>query len=108
MRKDYRRRFRANLAKELPRIPCVASVEDYFERSATPAGAWENSTSATSLVERYPAEIDTGGASLVGMDPETAYRVTKMKHPGTGRNKDRTTIIYNPYITVRGIPEECL
>ena len=29
-----------------------------------------------------------------------------MRHPSTGRNKDRTTIIYNPHIAVRGIPEE--
>ena len=57
-------------------------------------------------VDRYPAEIDTGGASLEGMDPEAAYRVTKMRHPGTGRNKDITSVIYNPHITVRGIPEE--
>ena len=26
---DYRQRFRANLAKQLPRIPCVKSVEHY-------------------------------------------------------------------------------
>ena len=57
-------------------------------------------------VVRYPAEIDTDGVSLEGMDPETAYRVTKMRHPGTGRNKDITTVIYNPHITVRDIPEE--
>ena len=30
----------------------------------------------------------------------------KMKHPGTGRNKDRTQIIYNDYITIQNIPEE--
>ena len=29
-----------------------------------------------------------------------------MRHPGSGRNKDITTIIYNPHITVRGIPVE--
>ena len=30
----------------------------------------------------------------------------KMRHPGSGNNKDRSTVIYNPNITVRGIPEE--
>ena len=40
------------------------------------------------------------------MDSEAAYRVTKMKYPGTGRNKDRTAVVYNRHITVRGIPEE--
>ena len=100
---DYRERFRANLAKELPRIPCVASVEDYraFRDAGRRLGELHVGYES---VDCYPAEIDTGGASLERMDPEIAYRVTKMRHPGTGRNKDRTTIIYNPHIAVRGIP----
>ena len=102
---DYRQRFRANLAKELPRIPCVKSVEDY--RAFCDAGQRLGELHiGYESVDRYPADIDTGGKSLEGIDPETAYRVTKMRHPGTGRNKDRTTIIYNPHIAVRGIPEE--
>ena len=102
---DYRERFRANLAKELPRIPCVASVEDYraFRDAGRRLGELHVGYES---VDRYPAEIDTGGVNLDGMAPEAAYRVTKMKHPGTGRNKDRTTVIYNRHITVRGIPEE--
>ena len=100
----YRERFRANLTKELPRIPCVASVEDYraFRNAGQRLGELHVGYES---VDRYPAEIDTGGASLEGMDPEVAYRVTKMRHPGTGRKKDITTVIYNPHITVRGIPE---
>ena len=102
---DYRERFRANLTKELPRIPCVASVEDY--RAFRDSGRLLSELHVGyESVDRYPAEIDTGGVSLEGMDPETAYRVTKMRHLGTGRNKDITTVIYNPHITVRGIPEE--
>ena len=102
---DYRQRFRANLAKELPRIPCVASVVDYraFRDAGRRLGELHVGYES---VDRFPAEIDTGGASLDGMDPEAAYRVTKMRHPGTGRNKDRTTVIYNRHIAVRGIPEE--
>ncbi len=102
---DYRERFRANLTKELPRIPCVASVEDY--RTFRDAGQHLGELHVGyESVDRYPADIDTGGASLEGMDLETAYRVTKMRHPGTGRNKDITTVIYNRHITVRGIPNE--
>ena len=102
---DYRERFRANLTKELPRIPCVASVEDYraFRDAGERLGKLHVGYES---VDRHPADIDTGGASLEGMDPETAYRVTKMRHPGTGRNKDVTTVIYNSHITVRGIPTE--
>ena len=102
---DYRERFRANLAKELPRIPCVASFEDY--RAFRDAGRRLGDLHVGyESVDCYPAEIDTGGVSLERMAPETAYRVTKMRHPGTGRKKDITTVIYNRHITVRGIPEE--
>lgn len=102
---DYRERYRANLTKELPRIPCVASVEDYraFRDAGQRLGELHVGYES---VTPYPAEIDAGGVSLEGMDAETAYRVTRMKHPGRGRTKDRTTIIYNRHITVRGIPEE--
>ena len=35
------------------------------------------------------------------------FRVGKpMRHPGSGRAKDRTRVRYNDYITVSGIPEE--
>ena len=30
--------------------------------------------------------------------------MVKIRHPGSSRNKDRSTIIYNPHITVRDIP----
>ena len=101
---DYRERFRANLAKELPRIPCVKSVEDYraFRDAGRRLGELHLGYES---VEPNPAEIDTGGVSLDSMAPETAYRVTKMKHPGTGRNKDRSTVRYNEHITIRGVPE---
>ena len=28
-----------------------------------------------------------------------------MRHPGTGKNKDRSTVIYNRHITIRDIPD---
>ena len=100
---DYRSRFRANLAKELPRIPCVKPVEDYraFRDAGKRLGelhvGYED-------VDPHPVTIDTGGKLLME-DPEVAYRITKMKHPGSGRNKDQATVIYNDYITIRDIPE---
>ena len=100
---DYRNRFRANLAKELPRVPCVKPVEDFrtFRDAGRRLGelhvGYEN-------IDPYPATIDTGGKLLIE-EPETAYRVAKMKHPGSGRNKDRSTVIYNAHVTIRDIPE---
>ncbi len=101
---DYRTRFAANLAKDLPRIPCVTSVEDY--RALRDAGRRLGELHLHyEAVDPYPAtvEIDEGGMVT---DPETLYRVTKMRHPGSGKNKDLSTVIYNTHITIRDIPEE--
>ena len=100
---DYRNRFRANLAKDLPRVPCLKRVEDFrtFRDAGKRLGelhvGYEDA-------EPYPATIDTGG-ELILMAPEEAYRVQKMGHPGSGRNKKRSTVIYNAHITIRDIPE---
>jgi len=101
---DYRQRFRANLAKQLPRIPCVKPVEDYraFRDAGKQLGELHVGYES---VDPWPAMIDTGGNELPA-NPEAAYRVTKMRHPGAGRNKDRSTVIYNPHITIRNIPED--
>ena len=99
---DYRKRFSANLAKELPRIPCVKSVEDY--RNFRDAGKRLGELHVGyETVDPYPATIDTGGKLLLN-DSETTYRVTKMHHPGSGMNKDRSTVVYNSHITIRDIP----
>ncbi len=102
---DYRSRYRANLQKELPRIACVKSVEDY--RAFRDAGRRLGEIHVGyETVAPYPADIDTGGKSLTSMDAEQTYRVTKMKHAGSGQTKDLTTVIYNPHITIRNIPLE--
>ena len=100
---DYRGRFRFNLAKDLPRIPCVKLVEDY--RAFRDAGKRLGELHVGyETVEPYRVDIDTGG-QLLTIPAEEAYRVTKMRHPGSGKNKDRSTVIYNGHITVRNIPE---
>ncbi len=101
---DYRRRFRANLVKELPRIPLVGSAVDYrvFRDAGRRLGELHVGYES---VDPYPATIDTAGKQLIG-NPQEIYRVEKMRHPGTGRNRDRSTVIYNAHITIRDIPED--
>jgi hypothetical protein len=53
-------------------------------------------------VTPYPAKIETGNKVLGNDD----YRVEKMRFGKSGKEKDQTTIIYNPHITVTGIPLE--
>ncbi len=101
---DYRSRFRANLAKELPRIPCVKSVRDYraFRDAGRRLGELHVGYES---VDPYPgATLDLDG-KLPLEDPEAQYRVQKMKHPGRPGNRDRSTVLYNSRITIRDIPE---
>ena len=101
---DYRNRFRNNLTKELPRIPRVKDICDFraFRDAGKRLGELHVGYEA---VDPYPATIDTGGKSLVD-DLEATFRVTKMRHPGSGKNKDRSVVIYNAHITIRDIPDE--
>lgn len=107
---EYLSRFADNLSKELPRIPAVKQFTDFMAFSEAGRGLahWHLNYET---VECFPAKIElTGGATkLAALAPEQ-YRVVKMKHPKvkdpeTGKSvNDRSTVIYNEYITVTGIP----
>jgi len=98
---DYRSRFADNLGKELPRIPRVAFAADF----------WAFSRAGRALADlhlnydgqpMFPAQVE--GAS--GRLPPEAWRVEKMRFGKKGKEKDRSTILYNDRITVSGIPLE--
>lgn len=101
----YRERFADNLNKDLPRIPAVKDA----------AGFWAFCQAGRALadlhlnyetVDPYPLTIEVKG-KLAGSD----YRVEKMKFakkkdPETGKSvNDRTIVLYNSRITLKGIPE---
>ena len=97
---DYRTGYAANLSREAPRLPMVASLEDF--RVFVKAGeALSDLHVNYERVEPYPLEEDiTGKPDMLNM-----YRVTKkMKHPGKRGNLDESALVYNEYITLRGIP----
>ena len=101
---DYRARYRDNLAKDLPRIPCVNTVEEFraFRDAGKHLGELHVSYESVEPYSGVHLEIDSRTDT---MPMEQTYRVTKMRHPGTGRNKDRSTVIYNSHITISKIPE---
>ena len=102
---DYRERFQNNLAKGLPRIPFVKTVEGFraFRDAGQRLGRLHVGYES---VPPYPATIDAGGRDIESVpNPVSFFRVEKMKHPGRGKKKDRSTVIYNHNLTVRGIPE---
>ena len=94
---DYRERYAADLAKLLPRIPEVATVEAFHafaeagQRLLDLHIGYEDATP-------YPLEerIAPGGPE----GPER-HRVRKMRW-----GSDRSAIVYNEWITLAGIPDE--
>ncbi|HNX58146.1 MAG TPA: damage-inducible protein, partial [Spirochaetota bacterium] len=102
---DYRDRYADNLSKELPRIPRVKKAKDF----------WAFSKAGRDLaklhidyekVKPYPVEIQAAKGKLT----DEMYRVEKMRY---GKQKvagksvdDKTTLVYNDYITLKNIPLE--
>ncbi|WP_055127894.1 DEAD/DEAH box helicase [Pseudomonas mediterranea] len=93
---DYRERYADNLSKELPRIPAVKKTADFWAFSKA-GRALADLHLNYETVEPYPLTIEAKG-TLTAAD----YRVEKMKFAKKG---DKTTVIYNHRITLKGIPE---
>ncbi|MGL4396284.1 MAG: DEAD/DEAH box helicase [Hyphomicrobium sp.] len=93
---DYRERFADSLRKELPRIPRVKEVGDF----------WSFSKAGRDLARlhlNYETVPTYDGVKVSGGNKAADYRVEKMRY---GKDKDRTTLHYNDKITVTGIPLE--
>ncbi len=104
---DYRSRYADNLGKELPRIPAVKSFADFraFSQAGRDLAHWHLNYET---MDCYPGvTVDEAQSAAV---TDSRYRVTKMKFartkdPATGKTvPDKTTVIYNEYITLRDIP----
>lgn len=98
---DYRTRYADNLTKELPRIPCVKKVDDFwaFSKAGRDLAHWHLNYET---VEPYKAKLDLGGKSLKQLEDKNFY-VTKMKFP---KKDQKDTVVYNNSITIREIPLE--
>jgi predicted helicase len=106
---DYRTRYADNLSKELPRIPAVKTFADFraFSQAGRDLAHWHLNYET---VICHPAVTIEQTASA-STDPERRYRVTKMKFGKTkdasGKSvNDKTTVIYNDFITLKNIPLE--
>ncbi len=100
---DFREAYEDNLVKERPRIPMVKSVED-FDAFVKAGRELADLHLNYESVEQYPLEE-------VCTRPEVAsgelYRVVKMTFPKGQAVKDRpSSIIYNSFIVLNGIPDE--
>ncbi|WP_330169318.1 DEAD/DEAH box helicase [Bartonella grahamii] len=103
---DYRARYVHNLSKELPRIPTVKKVEDF----------WAFVTAGRKLgdlhmnyeeVEPYPVTYKQGDPrTWMISDEKSFYRIEAMKFAGKRGAIDKSTVIYNAHITIQNIPLE--
>ena len=100
---DYRTKYANNLSKELPRIPRVATYEDFkaFSRAGRILADWHVN------FEKQPRYKGV----TVKMREGNTFRVTQMKWgkiAGKTGNaaKDKTRLIYNEDITIENIPLE--
>lgn len=98
---DYLERYADSLLKELPRIPCMKTVADFWAFSKAGRKLADLHINYET-VEKHPLQIEVGGLLLTDAD----YRVEKMRYGKNGKDKDLTTLIYNDNITVKGIPLE--
>ena len=101
---EYKARYADNLSKQLPRIPCVKTAKDFWAFSKAGRDLAELHINYET-VEPYPVEFESG---KMFMDDYTDadYRVVKMKFGKDGKAVDKTTVIYNPKITMTNIPLE--
>lgn len=100
---EYVQRFHRNLVKESPRIPVVQSPDDFLtfaEIGKQLADLHMNYEDA----EEHPVTVTLLSEDHLNLhDDENKFRVEKMKYPD---KKDRSTIQYNQFIRVSGIPAE--
>ena len=105
--KDYRAIYANNLQKELPRIPRVATFEDFkaFEKAGR---------ALADLHVNYEQMKPYAGCKVSGLEDgadASDLRVTKLKYGKIAGKKgnaalDKTKIVYNGQITISDIPLE--
>lgn len=91
--KDYRERFRDHLKKSLPKIPLVDSAETFMEFSKKGKELAELHLNYEEA-PAYPDIVVTG-------TEHNNFLVEKMRFI---KKEDKSTIIYNPFITIENIP----
>ncbi|MTH70098.1 N-6 DNA methylase [Agromyces bracchium] len=98
---EYRETYAADLKKMLPRIPKVTAFREFAAAGAELAALHRDYES----VDPYPLELSGKSAGEPTHDFDR-YRVAKMRYGKSGKNVDKTTIVYNAGITITGIPLE--
>ena len=96
---EYKRRFKADLKKMLPRIPKAKDFWAFAKAGRTLADIHLGYEDA----KPYPAKEHS---TDLGLDPSTLYHVQKMYFGKSGKQVDKSTIVYNSRVTLTDIPLE--
>ena len=100
---EYRERYAIDLSKHLPRIPDVVDA-GCFHAFAESGQRLLNLHLGYEEARKYPLTEEWCNDAI--RDDSAAYRVVKMRFAGTRKNEDRSTLVFNDHITLRGIPKE--
>ncbi|WP_375695374.1 type ISP restriction/modification enzyme, partial [Bartonella sp. AC90GZZY] len=85
---DYRTRYADNLSKELPRIPCVKSADDFW-KFVTAGRELGHLHVNYETVEPYPVTFKKGNPKVTEIsNPEKFYYVTEMKFAKIKNSKE--------------------
>ncbi|KXK47762.1 MAG: hypothetical protein UZ02_AOB001000641 [Nitrosomonas europaea] len=106
---DYRERYANNLSKQLPRIPCVKTYQDFaaFTQAGRDLAQLHLNYETIPLYTSVQLTGSLKGLKITeqqirgGKDAD--FYVTKMKF---AHKDDKTRVIYNHKITIENIPEE--
>lgn len=100
----YRTRFEVDLRKMLPRIPFAASAED-FHAFVDAGKRLIDLHVGYETVKPYPLEEIIQAPADIS-EAELFQVVKKMRYPQKNKVADRSTLVYNSHITLRGIPDQ--
>ncbi len=94
---DYREKFAADLRKMLPRIPRPVSAADFW--------AFSDAGRELADLHLHYETIEAWPLQEVITSTVEDWRVVKMRYPSKA---DKTSIIVNAHLTLKGIPPEAL
>lgn len=103
----YRETFANDLKKMLPRLPLVEKAEDFwaFSRAGRELADLHLNYEQVPASKEVVVDWHNMLPGIADTDtPEKLYRVVQMKFGKNGKDKDKSVIEYNPYITLRNIP----
>jgi predicted helicase len=90
----YVEKFGADLGKVIPRIPIQANFEQVIQAGRQMVNLFKNFDS----LEPYKLHVEKSS--------DASFKVQKMHYAKSSNGSEKTVIVYNPQITISGIPIE--